>query len=76
VCQAMAPELGVGRFSPEHATPAQAYAHSMQDRLPAPDVQAIREALRAHGLLELAALRRILGLLLQAQPLTTGSTPR
>ncbi len=76
VCQAMAPELGVGRFSPAHATPAQAYAHGMQDRLPAPEVQAIREALRAHGLLELAALRRILGLLMQAQPLTTGSTPR
>ncbi len=76
VCQAMAPELQIGRFSAEHATPAQAYAHSMQDRLPQSEVHAIREALRAHGLLELKALRRILSLLTQDAALTASSTPR
>jgi Domain of unknown function(DUF2779) len=81
VCRALAPELQIGRFSATHATPAEAYAHSMQDRLPPADVQALREALQDHGLREVAALRRMLQVLAQAdQPLagslTADRTPR
>jgi len=80
VCRALAPELFLGRFSAEHATPAEAYAHSMQDRLLPGEVQAIRDALQAHGMKEVAALRHMLWTLAhadqpQAGPITASSTP-
>jgi Domain of unknown function(DUF2779) len=67
VCRALAPELQIGRFSAAHATPAEAYAHSMQDRLSPAEVEAVREALQAHGQKEVAALRQMLRVLVHAE---------
>jgi Domain of unknown function(DUF2779) len=66
VCRAMVPEVHIQRFEPPHVTPAEVYAHSMQDRLSAPEVKQLREALIQHGRQEVAALRAILRLLVHA----------
>jgi hypothetical protein len=63
VCRAWVPDAPpaiIGRFNDTHATPAEAFAHAMQDRLPAAEVQAIHAALQAHGLAEVQALRALL----------------
>ena len=66
VTRALAPEVQIQRFEPPHTTPAEVFAHSMQDRLSASDVKRLREALLLHGRQELAALRAILRRLVQA----------
>jgi len=66
VTRALAPELHIQRFEPPHVTPAEVYAHSMQDRLSAPEVKQLREALIQHARQEVAALRAILRLLVHA----------
>jgi len=60
------PEVHIQRFEPPHVTPAEVYAHSMQDRLSAPEVKQLREALIQHARQEVAALRAILRLLVHA----------
>jgi hypothetical protein len=66
VTRALAPEVHIQRFQPPHVTPAEVYAHSMQDRLSAPEVKQLREALIQHGRQEVAAMRAILRLLVHA----------
>lgn len=64
VARAFSPALDLGAFSSSHATAAQAFAHAMQARLPASDVQAIHQALHERGQRETLALRHILQALL------------
>jgi hypothetical protein len=75
VCRALAPEVHIHRFEPPHVTPAEVFAHSTQDRLRAPEVKVLRDALIQHGRQEVAALRAILRLLLHADD-AQGATGR